>query len=119
RTDLELVHDDNIFRTDSHEVAGEILHFRPSVTVASDWVNHALSLTLGADIGRYLQHSSENHEDLNGAVSGRIDVDEGETIGLGANVSRGHDERVSLDDIGAPTPTKFYVYGFNPSYVRD
>ncbi len=117
--EFDVAFDDNVYRANTGQVSDTIFRFRPTIEVGSDWDNHALKFVLGAAIGRYASNKGENYEDFNGGVSGKIDVDEGEAVNWGAGFARGHQERGSLDDTGAATPTKFYTYNFNASYVHD
>ena len=112
-TELEESYDDNIFRSNTGEVSDYITKFRPSLKLTSDWANHALNFNLGAEIARNALHGSEDYEDFNAGVDGKIDIDEGDTINLGASAQRGHDQRGSLNDTGAATPTKYYNYAIH------
>ncbi len=118
-TELEEIYDDNIFRSNTGEVSDYITKFRPSLKLTSDWANHALNFNVGAEIARNALHGSEDYEDFNAGVDGKIDIDEGDTINLGASAQRGHDQRGSLNDTGAATPTKYYNYGFTGAYTHD
>ena len=50
------------------------MDLRPKMSVASDWANHALNLTAGADIGRYATYSRLNYEDWLVSADGRVDI---------------------------------------------
>lgn len=117
--ELEELYDDNIFRTNTGAVSDFVTLFRPSLRLSSDWANHALNFTLGGEIARNASHASEDYEDFNAGVNGKIDVDKGESVKLGFKFDRGHDKRGSLEDTGAPTPTKYYNFAFNGSYTHD
>lgn len=105
--ELETVYDDNLFRQESDEVSDVVFRLMPSFRLVSDWANHAFSLAGGAAIARHVDNPDENYVDLDVAVGGRVDIDVGETLDGRLSWARGHEDRASPDDIGAPEPTVF------------
>lgn len=78
-----LEYDDNIFRIETDERSDKILRLKPSIKVQSDWDNHSLAFRAGASIGRYQDNGSEDFEDYNFGVSGRLDLSERTSVGGG------------------------------------
>ena len=68
---LGVAYDDNVFQSKTDTRDDWIMVFAPSLSLTSDWSEHALSLRAGADVGRYATNESEDYEDLFAGVSGR------------------------------------------------
>lgn len=111
--------DDNIFREANNEVSDTILKFRPSADIRSDWANHGLILSLGADIGRYVSNGREDYEDLNASLTGRVDVDEGQFARLTAGWSRNHEPRSTRTTDTGGVPTVYRETSLTGEYTRD
>jgi len=97
-------HDDNIFRIEEDVRSDSILRFQPSVRVKSDWDNHALNFSAGANVGRFNENGSEDYEDYNFGTSGRVDLSERTRLGAGIAFSKAHTARSSPDDSGLGVP---------------
>lgn len=117
--ELETSYDDNIFRKSTGQVSDTLARFKPGMRLSSDWANHAFGFSLGGDLGRYTDHSTENFSDFNSGVTGKIDVDEGENLDLSLGWSRGHEVRGSLDDRDEAKPTTSQNFNFGATYSRD
>lgn len=117
--ELETSYDDNVFRKASGKQSDYLARFKPGFDVKSDWSNHALNFSLSADLGRYADLATEDFNDFNTSLSGKIDVDEGEMIDLRITWGLGHQARSSVDDASEPEPTRTQSYGFNAVFNRD
>jgi len=103
--ELDTEYDDNIFRTENAVVSDVVYRFRPSIKVASDWANHALSLSLGGAFGRYQEYGNEDYNDLNATLAGKLDIDEGDVTNFSLSWNRSHEDRDAIDDVDGPKPT--------------
>ena len=61
--ELDLLFDDNIFRTLKNAEFDRIHIIRPSLTVESNWLNHGLVLRAGGEFGLHEDFEDENYED--------------------------------------------------------
>jgi hypothetical protein len=117
--ELETVHDSNVYRKNTNETSDTLMRFNPGLRVGSDWANHALNFSLSGSFGRYLDLSSEDYNDFNAGVDGKVDIDEGEAATLGLSWGRGHEARGSIDDQSSAKPTVSQNFNFNAGYNRD
>src|SRR5512134_504255 len=84
-------YNDNVFAT-KDEQDDFITDLRPQLSVASDWANHALNLTAGADIGRYATYSRLNYEGWLVSADGRVYITRDSALFLGGGFSREHED---------------------------
>lgn len=117
--ELETTYDDNIFRQSTGQVSDVLARFKPGIRLSSDWANHAFGFSLGGDLGRYADHSTEDFSDFNAGINGKIDVDEGENLDLSLAWSRGHEARDSLENQNEVKPTTNQNFNFSATYNRD
>ncbi len=110
--------DDNIFRDDSDTKTDLIGRLRPGLRVRSDWSRHELIFNADADIGIYLDNTSENYEDARVGTAGRLDIDGNTFAGGGINFQKLHEDRGSPDDVGGRNPTEFFVLSGNAELFR-
>ncbi len=102
-TEAAVTYDSNIFRTENGAQSDEIFNLRPSLQIASDWVNHEAHLGLSGDIGRHLSHATEDYENYRFDGGGRIDVTDSLTATGNAAASRTQVPRGTPDNPGGPT----------------
>ena len=100
-------YNDNIFARQANTDHDLITKVLPKVSLESDWNNHALNLTAGADIGRNLRSSKEKYEDYNFAADGRVDIRRDTSVSASVNYEQLHEDRGSPDDVGGITPTEY------------
>jgi len=117
--ELEAVQDSNVYRKSTNESSDTLMRFNPGLRMGSDWANHALNFSLGGSFGRYLDLSSEDYNDFNAGVDGKLDIDEGEAASLGLSWNRIHEARGSIDDQSSAKPTISQNFNFNAGYNRD
>jgi hypothetical protein len=91
---------DNVFNAETDKVSDKIISFKPSFDITSDWVNHALSVSGEATVGRHFKANNENFEDYKGSVKGRLDVAAQSNVTAGITHERRHEERGAPDDPG-------------------
>lgn len=101
RFDLEGSYRTNLYRTQDDPKADELLRILPGFTVRSNWANHEAEFIVNADIGRYWNYDSEDFENLDLALKGRIDITEPWFLRLGTGYTMRQEERGTPDDPGA------------------
>ncbi len=123
---IEEFYRDNIFYSDTGEESDFVTVVEPRASLKSNWDNHSLQFQGGVEAGRYLDNTSENYVDWDFSADGRIDIQRGFALTGGGWVERNHEDRRSVDQVGAGEPVTFYAYGlqagavkrFNRLYVR-
>jgi hypothetical protein len=98
----------NVYATPDDEVSDFIFTLSPSVVAQSDFTRHSLTFEAGAEIGRYLDETSENYIDYRAAAAGRFDVGaRGAATGRVAHI-RNHEERGDPDEeFSAAEPVEY------------
>lgn len=127
RSEAELsgTYDDNIFITQDSEEEDFILRFAPQMSLESEWSRHALSFSLGAAGGAYVDSDEDNYLDANAGVKGVYDISRAASVQLNLNAQRLHERRGDVDaDVAAENPVLFYNYGgqlsgrYKPGVIR-
>lgn len=98
--EIDLVHTDNIFRSNADEKGDIITIYRPLFAIQSDWDNHFLAFNGQLEVGRHLEHPIENYEDYSLSSILRVDVDDFTTASGNASISRSHGQRGDIEDPG-------------------
>lgn len=98
--EIDLIHTDNLFRTNDNERSDIITVFRPIVSIQSDWDNHFLVFNGQADIGRHLDNTIEDFEDYSLSSALTLDVDDFTTATGNIGYSQSHAQRGNIDDPG-------------------
>jgi hypothetical protein len=115
---LDGTYNDNVFAT-KDEKDDFIMDLRPKMSVASDWANHALNLTAGADIGRYATYSRLNYEDWLVSADGRVDITRDSALFLGGGFSHEHEDPGEPDSpADAKNPTEYDLINGFGRYVQ-
>jgi hypothetical protein len=97
--------DDNLYRDASGEKDDLIYTFEPSLRIRSEWLNHALNITMRGSIGRHTDYGSEDFEDFLIQVAPTLDIDENTTLNLNLGYQSTHLVRGSTDDqLEGPEP---------------
>ena len=71
---LTAYYNDNIYATENSTVDDYVTVITPTLNVHSVWDKHKLVMNAGAEIGNYLDNSSENYQDLWFNANGRYEV---------------------------------------------
>ncbi|MGF1639321.1 MAG: outer membrane beta-barrel protein [Rhodospirillales bacterium] len=111
-------YNDNVFATRKDEEDDFVTSLRPGLSIESDWSNHALNFSTGADFGFYADKNSQNYRDWNASLDGRLDVTRDIQLFGGGGVARLHEERGSPDDVGTKEPVKYHLFSGFASYVH-
>lgn len=90
-------YDDNIYATRRGKESDVISVVSASVEAESQWERNRLDLGAGASIGRYLDISEEDYEDLWVKGDGQIDLSDNTRIFAGAGYSVNHESRDSKE----------------------
>jgi hypothetical protein len=101
---------DNIYRQESNVEDDFLLRVSPKIAVESTWSRHALGFLASSDMIFYNVHSSENYENFNADLHGRIDVQRNSYAFLQAGLNRQAQMRGSPDDRFGNEPTVYYDY---------
>ena len=97
----------SVFAAPNDEKNDLITNVDPSITVKSDWPNHAVQLSAGSTILRHANQSGEDHEEFDISLSGRLDVASRTTIDLAMTAQQRQEARALIDDIATNKPTEF------------
>lgn len=112
--------DSNIFASDGNEVDDFIAIIKPSLRLDSNWNNNSLGFFADAAIAKYSDNGAEDYEDINLGMNGRIDITRGSSITTDLTYSKGHEDRGSVDNIGAAAaPTDISTLKAAVGFKRD
>lgn len=116
---LDGTYDDNVFASNSNEKDDFITDIRPELSVASNFSNHALNFSTGADIGRYATYTRQDYEDFFVSGDGRLDVTRDSAFYAGGSFNREHEAPGQPDfQTDAKTPIEYnFINGFS-RYVQ-
>jgi hypothetical protein len=115
-------YNDNIFATKDDEEDDFIFTFSPQIAVRSNFPRHSLNLTVGTDIGRYVDHTNENFVDYGTTLGGRLDITRNNRLTAAANFGRAHQSRDDPEDPGRDAtrePVEYYVFGGSLGFEQD
>jgi len=105
---VEPRYETNIFRTERNAQPDRIVVVSPELRIASDWVNHAASFIVGADLGRFDRRSTEDYDNWRAAFEGTLELtDEARARGV-FKYQRLFEERGAIDDRGPDSPLTVY-----------
>lgn len=114
KVELDETYNDNIYATESNKVDDFITTIKPSVTVNSDWNNHALNATVFLNEGLYASHSDEDFTDYGIRGDGRIDIQRSAYLFGGGSAEHLHEDRGAENAVAAATePTEYDRYAAN------
>ncbi|MBF0285290.1 MAG: outer membrane beta-barrel protein [Magnetococcales bacterium] len=116
---LEESFKDNIYATASNTVEDYVTLFKPVIHGQSDWTRHQLQFDAEGSFFRYLENSTENHNDFMTRVSGKLDIVEGSWLEVTPGWSRNHEDRGSPDNVNGADPTRSDQYGAKLEYVYE
>jgi hypothetical protein len=81
----DLTYDDNIFPKTPISASDVIVHFRPQVTLSSDWGRNSISAYVRAVEYLYTQHSNQSTTDVQAGVDARVDLQALSSISFGSD----------------------------------
>lgn len=101
-------YNDNIYATDTNEIDDFITTVDASVSVESQWSNHALNFSAGLSQDFYASNSDEDRLNWNVGADGRIDVTRDTKLNLAASFARRHEDRGDPNAVAsALEPTEY------------
>jgi hypothetical protein len=124
-------YDDNVFATNNNEQDDFIFTVSPRIAARSNFPRHSLELTVGSDIGRYVDQTNENFEDYGADLGGVLDITRNNRLVGGAFYEHGHTSRDDPEDPGVEVdpdepdvqvseePLEFNDYGGNLGFEQD
>ncbi|NKB20483.1 MAG: outer membrane beta-barrel protein [Alphaproteobacteria bacterium] len=98
---VDTQYDSNIFRSEN-ATDDQILVISPEFQIRSDWANHSLVFSFGADVGRHARNRAEDYEDYRGSVNGILEVWDSSRVTGGFSLERGHNQRGEVFDANSP-----------------
>jgi hypothetical protein len=104
---VEETSNDNIFAQETGTSSDYITKVSPSLSLKSDFNNHALNFSASSDIVRYKDSDPEDYDDFTVKADGRIDILRKTKIDLAAEYQLRHEDRGSDDDAAGIEPTKY------------
>jgi len=112
-------YDSNIFATPSGETSDFFVTEIPSLSIGSDWNQHAVSLTMSGAFKQYASHSSEDVNNFTTEASGRYDVSNGEYLSADTIYELLHEDRSNPNAVTtAKNPIEYKVMGGDLVYVH-
>ena len=84
-------YDDNVYATKRSKVSDAVAVVTPKLSMESQWERHRLDLGAGASVGRYLDTTDEDYEDLWLSAEGRYDLSADSRLNGGIGYSRNHE----------------------------
>ena len=102
-----LNYNDNVFATESNAESAYVSELNPSMSVNSDWNNHALNFSASALDSTNHEFSSEDYTDWDLEVDGTIDISRDSNLRLGVSTGLQHIARSAPDDERGTEPTAF------------
>jgi hypothetical protein len=91
----------------------------PSLSIGSDWNQHAVSLSLSGAFKQYASHSSEDVNNFTSEASGRYDISGGEYLSADAIYELLHEDRSNPNAaVTARNPIEYKVMGADLVYVH-
>ena len=111
-------YDSNIFATRTGSIGDYVTTISPGFTLNSDWKEHELDFSGSADVLRYGQNETEDHEHYSFATDGRYDIARATNAFGGASYTKGVEDRESPDNVSGSAPTEYtdirgYFGGFH------
>jgi hypothetical protein len=112
-------YDSNVFATSSGEKSDFYVSELPTLSIGSDWNQHAIALTVSGAFKQYASHSSEDVNNFTVEASGRYDVSNGEYFSVDAIYQLLHEDRQDPNaTASAKNPIEYKVMGGDLVYVR-
>ena len=106
KLELENEYISNIYYRSSNQQDSYVAHWKPGVTVNSNWNRHALNFLVDTDVSQYSNWASRNdYGNVKTQLSGRVDVTRDSHFDTSFGYNYLTERRGSPDQITALTPT--------------
>jgi len=100
-------YDSNIYATETNEESDFVTTYAPSISLVSDWNNHAVGFNAYAAGGIYKDHSDENFFDYGVSAGGRLDVRRSTSVFGTTSYDHLHEDRGSPEDVNGNEPSEY------------
>lgn len=101
-------YDTNVYYTRSNQISDYALIFSPAVWMLSNWREHALNFSAGADFTRYRDQTREDTDDWRVSGEGRYDFNYDTNVYGGARAFKSHEDRESPEARNGLQPTIYF-----------
>jgi hypothetical protein len=91
----------------------------PSVSLNSGWDRNFLGATVSGEINRYSRYTSEDNDNFNSSVSGRLDILQGMYVDANGGYQILHEPRGSPNDVNGKFPTEYHLAHGEIGYVKE
>ncbi len=108
----------NVFATQTGSLGDFFVTENPSLSMKSDWNQHAVALSMSGNFTQYARFSSENVNNASVDLAGRYDIGYGEYIAADALYQLTHEDRSSPNAALGKNPTEYKVMGMDLAYVH-
>jgi hypothetical protein len=116
---VDETYNDNVFASKNDEKDDFITDLRPELSIESDWANHALNFSAGADAGLYATYSRLNYTDWFVSTDGRLDITRDAALFAGGGLAHEHEDPGDPDAPGdAKNPTEYDLINGFARYVQ-
>lgn len=100
-------YNDNIFATNSGQIADGVSHITPEIDLSSTWSRHSLQAYARGTFNEYWQNSNQNTDDFAVGAKGQLDVLRSAILTGGADYSRLTEPRTSASSAGNAFPIQY------------
>ena len=100
-------YDSNVYYTSANRISDYAAIISPALWLQSNWREHALNFSAGADLTRYRDQTIENTDDWRLSAEGRYDFDFDTNVYGGARTFQSHEDRESPDARNGLKPTVY------------
>ena len=119
--DIAEEYNSNVFyrdkRTPGAIKSDYVTHYKPSLSIGSDWSRHALNLLFDSDLSQYATLAEQaDYQDLKASANGRVDFTRDSVLSGRVDYNQLHSPRSSIDQTQGKGPTLFTSQGFEIGY---
>lgn len=100
-------YDSNVYYTNNNRISDFAAILSPAVWLLSNWREHALNFSAGADLTRYRDQTAENTDDWRVSAEGRYDFNLDTNVYGGARAFQSHEDRESPEARNGLKPTVY------------
>lgn len=104
---VQIMNNDNIFATNSLEIADYIVIYKPNISANTNWSKHDLSISAEGIFGEYASNNSESYQDYNLGLDGRFDISREAYITGLVDFNKKHEDRGSANDLNGVKPSEY------------
>jgi hypothetical protein len=113
-------YDSNIYALPTNKIDDVIYRIQPELALNSNWSRHALNLYARSTLNRYNDYSSEDSDEWQAGVNGRLDIQRDTTLSGGAEAARLTEPRTSTStQADSVVPIQYDLDHFNAVFVKE